>query len=162
MALEIAETGLPPDLILLDIMMPGMDGYEVARQLKLNPVTKGIPIIFVTAKIEQEDEAFGFALGAVDYIRKPVTTSVTLARIKSQLELKQYRDNLTAMVEQKIVEVKSSKQLLRDTEEERVKIAGDLKHSEEPTHKNLVYLQSPWIVKLQVALLYRDGFGVAP
>ncbi|MFK5953988.1 MAG: EAL domain-containing protein [Desulfobacterium sp.] len=141
MALEIAETELPPDLILLDIMMPGMDGYEVARQLKSNPVTKGIPIIFVTAKIEQEDEAFGFALGAVDYIRKPVSTSVTLARIKSQLELKQYRDNLTAMVEQKIAEVKSSKQLLRDTEDERIKIAGDLKHSEESAYKNLVYFR---------------------
>ncbi len=141
MALEIAEAESPPDLILLDIMMPGMDGYEVAQQLKSNPVTKAIPIIFVTAKIEQEDEAFGFALGAVDYIRKPVSTSVTLARIKSQLELKKYRDNLTAKVEEKIAEVKSSKQLLRDTEKERVRIAGDLKNSEESAHKNHVYFR---------------------
>ncbi|MCP4118848.1 MAG: EAL domain-containing protein [Desulfobacteraceae bacterium] len=127
MALEIADADLQPDLILLDIMMPGMDGYEVARQLKSTPATREIPIIFVTAKIEEEDEAFGFALGAVDYIRKPVSTSVTLARIKSQLELKQYRDNLTAMVEQKIAEVTVSKQLLRNTEEERIRIAEELK-----------------------------------
>ncbi len=127
MALEIADAEIPPDLILLDIMMPGMDGYEVARQLKLTPVTREIPIIFVTAKIEEKDEAFGFTLGAVDYIRKPVSTSVTLARIKSQLELKQYRDNLTAMVEKKIAEVQSSKQLLRNTEEERIRIAEELK-----------------------------------
>jgi diguanylate cyclase (GGDEF)-like protein len=127
MALEIANAEIPPDLILLDIMMPGMDGYEVARQLKSSPVTREIPIIFVTAKIEEKDEAFGFTLGAVDYIRKPVSTSVTLARIKSQLALKQYRDNLTAMVAQKIAEVQSSQQLLRNTEEERIRIAGELK-----------------------------------
>lgn len=127
MALEIAGTEIPPDLILLDIMMPGMDGYEVARQLKSNPVTREIPIMFVTAKVEEEDEAFGFALGAVDYIRKPVSPSVTLARIKCQLELKQYRDTLTAMVEKKITEANSSKQLLRSTEEERIRIAEELK-----------------------------------
>jgi CheY-like chemotaxis protein len=70
-ALKIAETQ-SPDLILLDIMMPEMDGYEVCRQLKANPVTQDIPVIFLTAKGETADEAEGFKLGAADYILKPV------------------------------------------------------------------------------------------
>ena len=98
MALDILSTVSLPDLILLDIMMPGMDGYEVARRLKADDKTAKIPVIFVTAKIEEEDEAFGFDIGAVDYIRKPVNSRVTLARIRSQLELKRYRDQLTRTV----------------------------------------------------------------
>ena len=94
-ALEIADSTSPPDLILLDIMMPEMDGYEVARRLKHNPRTRDIPIIFVTAKTDEEDEAFGFDVGGVDYIRKPVNAAVTLARVKSHLELKQLRDRIT-------------------------------------------------------------------
>ena len=69
-ALELAHTD-PPDLILLDIMMPGMDGYEVCRRLKADEKTKDIPVIFVTAMGEIEDETKGFELGAVDYITKP-------------------------------------------------------------------------------------------
>ena len=98
MALDILSTVSLPDLILLDIMMPGMDGYEVARRLKADEKTSEIPVIFVTAKIDEEDEAFGFDIGAVDYIRKPVNSAVTLARIRSQLELKRYRDQLTRTV----------------------------------------------------------------
>ena len=70
-ALKIAQSQAP-DLIMLDIMMPEIDGYEVCRQLKANPVTKDIPVIFLTAKGETSDEAEGFALGAADYILKPV------------------------------------------------------------------------------------------
>lgn len=83
-----------PDLILLDIMMPEMDGYEVCRRLKDDPRTRRIPVIFVTALADQEDEAKGLALGAIDYISKPVNQAVVRARVKNHLELKKYQDFL--------------------------------------------------------------------
>jgi len=93
-ALKVTLTGTPPDIILLDIMMPVMDGYETCRQLKANPVTKDIPVIFLTAKAEVEDEMKGFALGAVDYITKPISPPVVMARVQTHLELKWVRDYL--------------------------------------------------------------------
>lgn len=83
-----------PDLILLDIMMPDMDGYEVCRRLKSAPAISGIPVIFVTGKDDPEDEIKGLSLGAVDFFIKPMHTAITLARIKTHLELKQVRDEL--------------------------------------------------------------------
>jgi putative two-component system response regulator len=87
-ALKIANSDTPPDLILLDIMMPLLDGYEVCRQLKHNPKTMNIPVIFLTAKSEMEDELTGLALGAVDYITKPISPPIVMARVKNYLELK--------------------------------------------------------------------------
>jgi putative two-component system response regulator len=87
-ALKIARTTPQPDLILLDIMMPEMDGYEVCRQLKADPLTHDIPVIFLTAKTEMADEHQGFALGAVDYVTKPISPAIALARIKTHLSLK--------------------------------------------------------------------------
>ncbi|MBF0126063.1 MAG: diguanylate cyclase [Magnetococcales bacterium] len=78
----------PPDLILLDIMMPGMDGYQVLERLRENPVTEGVPVIFVTAMGEVGDETRGLALGAVDYITKPISPPIVQARIKTHLALK--------------------------------------------------------------------------
>lgn len=83
-----------PDLILLDIMMPDMDGYEVCRRLKSAPAISGIPVIFVTGKDDPDDEIKGLSLGAVDYFIKPMHTAITLARIKNHLDLKQIRDEL--------------------------------------------------------------------
>lgn len=91
-ALKLALTEPLPDLILLDIMMPEMDGYEVCRRLKSEESTKNIPVIFVTAKSEVEDETLGFELGAVDYITKPFSIPVVKARVKAHLELKRLRD----------------------------------------------------------------------
>ncbi len=88
-ALKIAQIDPGPALILLDVMMPEMDGYEVCRQLQSNEKTRRIPVIFVTAKSEDEDEAQGFGLGAVDYITKPVSPAIVLARVRTQLALKQ-------------------------------------------------------------------------
>lgn len=85
-ALE-ATTKHHPDLILLDIMMPGMSGYEVCEQLKANPDTGKIPVIFVSAMGETEDEARGFDVGAVDYIQKPVSAPIVLRRVKTHLSL---------------------------------------------------------------------------
>ncbi len=88
-ALKIAQSDPAPALILLDVMMPEMDGYEVCRQLQDDERTRRIPVIFVTAKSEVEDEAQGFGLGAVDYITKPVSPAIVLARVRTQLALKQ-------------------------------------------------------------------------
>jgi len=86
-ALAIATGAEKPDLILLDVMMPGMDGFEVCRRLKANPDTREIPIIFLTAKTDAVDEVKGFEVGAVDYIHKPFSAPVVLARVKKQLAL---------------------------------------------------------------------------
>ena len=93
-ALKIAAGDGAPDLILLDIMMPEMDGYEVCRRLKADPVTREIPVIFLTAKSEVADEEKGFALGAVDYITKPISPPLVMARVKTQLALKAAADFL--------------------------------------------------------------------
>lgn len=87
-ALELARTQPSPDLILLDIMMPEMDGYEVCRQLKADPVTRDIPVLFLTAKSEETDEEAGLTLGAVDYLTKPIKPAIVLARIRTHLQLK--------------------------------------------------------------------------
>ncbi|MCB1920014.1 MAG: response regulator, partial [Candidatus Competibacteraceae bacterium] len=93
-AIKIAALDPPPDLILLDIMMPGMDGYEVCRRLKANPRTTGIPVIFLTAKVQVEDEEKGLKLGAVDYITKPISPPIVLARVETHLTLKNARQFL--------------------------------------------------------------------
>jgi sigma-B regulation protein RsbU (phosphoserine phosphatase) len=95
-ALEIAFLKDLPDLVLLDIMMPDMDGYEVCRRLKEDSRTKDIPIIFVTAMSEVDDETKGFALGAVDYITKPIRPSIVVARVAAHIELALSRKTLAA------------------------------------------------------------------
>lgn len=92
-AIELAQK-LLPDLILLDVVMPGIDGYEVCRRLKANPMTSDIPIIFVSARGEEEDEAKGLELGAVDYIGKPFHPGIARARVKTYLTLKLQNDYL--------------------------------------------------------------------
>jgi adenylate cyclase len=86
-AIKIAQSDNPPDLILLDIMMPEMDGYEVCRRLQQDPKTRNIPVIFLTAKSQPEDEAMGIGLGAVDYIIKPISPPIVLARVRNHLAL---------------------------------------------------------------------------
>ena len=92
--LKIACSDTPPDLILLDVMMPGIDGYEVCRRLKAEPATRDIPVIFLTAKSEVDDEMRGLELGAVDYITKPISPPIVLARVHAQLSLKASADFL--------------------------------------------------------------------
>jgi putative two-component system response regulator len=93
-ALKIAQSETPPDLILLDIMMPEMDGYEVCRLLKADNKTRDIPIIFLTAKTEVIDETLGFELGASDYITKPISPPIVLARVETHLAVKRMQDFL--------------------------------------------------------------------
>lgn len=92
-ALDSAFTA-PPDLILLDVMMPDMDGFEVCRRLKDNPATTHIPVIFITAKNEVEDEERGFSLGAADFIHKPISPPIVMARVKTHLKIKFMQDYL--------------------------------------------------------------------
>jgi diguanylate cyclase (GGDEF)-like protein len=92
-ALKLAATVLP-DLILLDVIMPDMDGYEVCRQLKADPLLMDIPIIFISAMSQQQDETIGLELGAVDYITKPFSPAIVQLRVRNQLELKRQRDLL--------------------------------------------------------------------
>ncbi|OOZ40498.1 two-component system response regulator [Solemya pervernicosa gill symbiont] len=109
-ALELARKSSPPDLILLDIMMPGMDGYEVCATLKADKETAGIPIIFVTSLDEVSDESKGLHLGAVDYLTKPVIPELVKSRVFNQIELKRYRDHLEVLVDQRTTQLKVSKE----------------------------------------------------
>jgi len=83
-----------PDLILLDIRMPGVDGYQLCRQLKADPVTREIPVVFVTAMDEEREEAKGLELGAIDYITKPLSSPILRARVRNHIDLKRQRDQL--------------------------------------------------------------------
>jgi putative two-component system response regulator len=107
-ALKIAGADNPPDLVLLDIMMPEMDGYEVLRRLKADEKTRDIPVVFLTAKSETDDERKGLDLGAVDYITKPISPPIVLARVRNHLDLKRMHDFL-----------KSQADFLRDEVEKR-------------------------------------------
>jgi putative two-component system response regulator len=91
-ALRVVGNEPRPDLILLDVMMPGMDGYTVLSRLRENPATRDIPVVFLTALADERDEERGFELGAADYITKPIKPAVVLARVRTQLEAKQARD----------------------------------------------------------------------
>jgi len=93
-ALSIAHREPMPDMVLLDVMMPDMDGYEVCAALKADPTTREIPVIFITALSEAADEAKGLGLGAVDYIAKPINPDLVRARVRNHLELKRSRDFL--------------------------------------------------------------------
>src|SRR5271157_2548838 len=93
-ALELARVAPPPDLVLLDVMMPEMDGYEVCTRLKSDPDTREIPVIFLTGQTEVEDETRGFDVGAVDYIHKPFSPAVVKARVQTHLVLRGIREQL--------------------------------------------------------------------
>ena len=93
-ALQLAATQPPPDLILLDIMMPDLSGYEVCLRLKRQPLTRAIPVIFLTALDQEIDQEEGFRCGCVDYITKPIAPPLVMARVATQIALKQARDQL--------------------------------------------------------------------
>lgn len=108
-ALEIVHADKPPDIILLDIMMPGMDGFEVCRQLKDDFTTRDIPIIFVTACIETQDELLGFELGAVDYIIKPISPPVVRARVRTHLQLHDQNRALECKVTERTAQLQETR-----------------------------------------------------
>jgi putative two-component system response regulator len=109
-ALKIAYSDAPPDLILLDIMMPGLSGLEICRRLKANPDRRRIPVIFVTAMCSVEDERRGLEMGAVDYITKPISPPIVLARVRTHLALYDQTRELETMVNQRTRELWHSRQ----------------------------------------------------
>lgn len=137
-----------PSLILLDIMMPGMDGYEVCKRLKNNHKTKNIPVIFVTAKGQTDDEAYGFSIGAVDYIHKPVNVSILKARVKTHLVLQNqavHQENLVYEQSRELEKFKRKLEIARLTVESgrhevliRLGRAGEFKDNETGLHVSRV------------------------
>lgn len=109
-ALQIAYSDEPPDLILLDIMMPDLSGHEVCRRIKANPDRRRIPIIFVTAMSTIEDESLGLAIGAVDYITKPISPPLVQARVRTHLALYDQTRELERMVAQRTSELVATRQ----------------------------------------------------
>ncbi len=129
-ALKIACSDPKPDMILLDIMMPGMDGYEVCRQLKENPATSKIPVIFVTAKNQEEDEQRGLELGAVDYITKPISPAIVKARVHTHLALYDQNRYLENKVKERTNELEETRlQVIR-----RLGRAAEYKDNETGLH----------------------------
>jgi len=114
MALKIV-AAQPPDLILLDVMMPEMDGHEVCRQLKENEASRSIPVIFVTARNEVEDEARGFDLGAADYIAQPISPSIVRARVRAHLALADQRYYLQELVAERTSELDNTNKKLEQS-----------------------------------------------
>lgn len=118
-ALTRAQADPPPDLILLDIIMPKMDGYEVCRRLKANPQTSQIPVIFITAMNDVEDETRGLELGAIDYITKPISPPIVRARVNNHLALQQARHQIEKQkhaLEQQNIELTEAARLREDVE----------------------------------------------
>ncbi|EGK73469.1 Response regulator receiver modulated metal dependent phosphohydrolase [Methyloversatilis universalis FAM5] len=109
-ALAIINSDDPPDLILLDVMMPGMNGYDVCRRIKANPDRRGIPVIFVTAMTSIEDERLGLEVGAVDYITKPISPPIVCARVRTHLALYDQTRALEERVRERTAELLASRQ----------------------------------------------------
>jgi serine phosphatase RsbU (regulator of sigma subunit) len=110
-ALELATTTPAPDLILLDVVMPGMDGYEVCTRLKADGSTRDIPVIFLTGQTEATDETRGFDVGAVDYIHKPFSPSVVAARVQTHIALRDMREELARQLVALQMELETARQI---------------------------------------------------
>lgn len=114
LALHAAATQ-PPELILLDVSMPGMDGFEVCQRLKAREQTRDIPVIFVSAMSEMVEKLKGFELGAVDYVTKPYQREELLARVRTHLELHRLRHRLSEMVEERTRSLRESEKKLKNS-----------------------------------------------
>jgi len=121
--LEIAVLTPQPDLILLDVTMPDMDGYEVCEKLKANPVTASIPVIFVTGLLGQKDEEKGLLIGAVDYITKPFYPAIVIARVKTHLTIKLQQDKLNRLAFYDQLTGLHNRHYLIDIAEQKMQIA---------------------------------------
>ncbi len=136
-ALAAARIDPRPDLILLDVMMPVMDGYEVISRLRADPETADIPVIFVTALAATDDEAKGLELGAVDYITKPVRPSIVLARVHAHLDLKDARDilrNQNAWLEGEVRRRMSQNQMVQDVSMRALASLAEARDNETGNH----------------------------
>lgn len=133
--LKIIKDGLTPDIILLDVVLPGMNGYDVCRILKNDPGTCSIPIIFITGSDSEEDEARGFLAGGADYIPKPFRPSIVMARIKTQLEIRSLHSQLH-LANQELILEKSKLESRNLLMEQDIQLAHRI-------HNNLIPLETP-------------------
>ena len=136
-ALQAAATEPRPDIILLDIMMPGMDGYAVMNHLQADPELRHIPVIFVTAMDGDTDETHGLELGAVDYVAKPIRPAILLARVKSQLELKRARDWLrdqNGHLEREVARRMQENELVKDVSVHALALLAEKRDNETGNH----------------------------
>jgi two-component system NtrC family sensor kinase len=163
-ALELAAAN-PPDLILLDIMMPEMDGIEVCRRLKAMEATRDTPVIFLTAKSEEEEGERGFTAGAVDFVRKPINPPVLLARVKTHLQNKQWQDYLRSQntwlereVARRMEEIDRLRE--RERESERQKLEA-VEHEVELRTRELRATQQQLVVREKMASLGQLTAGIA-
>lgn len=150
-ALELLQE-YTPDLILLDIMMPGIDGYEMCQRLKIETRTAKIPVIFLTALSEAQNEEKGLRLGAVDYITKPFNPFLVKARVKNHLELKMHRDNLEMMVQQRTAE-------LELTQEVTIESMGTLAEYRDPETGGHIQRTKHYVKALAEKIRYHPRFS---
>lgn len=157
--LKIAEEDHAPDLILLDIMMPGMDGYEVCIRLKSNPKTRDIPVIFLTAKVQTEDEQYGLEVGAVDYITKPISPSIVLARVKNHLALKAAADFLRDKNEFLEHEVQKRTQEVMAIQDATIQVVTSLAETRDPETGNHIRRTQFYVKVLAEHLSHHPRFA---
>ena len=151
-ALRIARSEAPPDLILLDIMMPEMDGYQVLQTLRADVKTHDIPVIFLTAKSEIEDEKRGLELGAVDYITKPVSPPILLARVKTQLALKASSDFLRDKASFLEDEVATRTEEISAIQDDTILVMASLAETRDPETGNHIRRTQHYVKELAQAL----------
>lgn len=158
-ALRIAATVPRPDLILLDVMMPEMDGYQVFEQLRADPATRAIPVIFVTAMDSVEAEMRGLEAGAVDYITKPIVPPVVLARVHTQLELKQARDWLhdqNSFLEAEVSRRMAENELIQEVS---IRALAHLAEIRDPETGNHILRTQGYVKQLAVGLRLHPRFS---
>lgn len=141
-----------PDLILLDVMMPGLDGYEVCRRLKKREDTKHIPIIFLTALADDKDEINGIELGAVDYIRKPFNPLIVKSRIKNNIMVKDYQNKLEMMVKERTLKVEKTKDVI-------IKAMGRLAEFRDPETGAHILRTQHYVLILSNYLKDKEGYS---
>lgn len=159
LALRIANSAPKPDLILLDVMMPEMDGYEVLRNLQQNPATAGIPVIFVTALSDAHDEEYGLVLGAADYISKPVKPAVVQARVGTQLEAKKMRDWLKDKND--LLEAEVARRMTENdlTQQVSIRALAHLAEIRDPETGNHLLRTQAYVHRLAIGLRSRPRYG---
>lgn len=154
--LQAVQISPRPDIILLDIMMPDLDGYQVLKRLKSDPNTAAIPVIFVTAMNDNEDERHGLELGAVDYITKPIKCAIVEARVKNHLELKLSRDRLSNQnhwLEKEVARRMRENEITRDLTVRALACLAEERDSE--TGRHIIRTQS--YVAILAKYLYSTG-----
>ncbi|MGZ8186149.1 MAG: response regulator [Methylobacter sp.] len=158
-ALRIADTAPRPDLILLDVMMPEMDGYQVFERLRADLATRDIPVIFVTAMDNTEAELHGLDVGAVDYITKPIVPPIVLARVNTQLELKQARDWLrdqNGYLETEIAKRMAENELIQEVS---IRALAHLAETRDPETGNHILRTQGYVQQLALELRSHPRFA---